>query len=162
MKLTIEVGPLEQYENRLKLLCKLEENGVTIKEKAKENGAKFTRIYTIYMDVKDWADQDEILQVMNNIYNNADFNQVVSAIDDTIASFINGEEDDTAEERNQTEENVLSNAFQVFTKQHQLQEGLYKMSSKTVIYYARVPLTRRTIWHTETEVVVKQLCDYMV
>ncbi|AAU19422.1 PD-(D/E)XK nuclease family protein [Bacillus cereus] len=130
MKLTIEVGPLEQYENRLKLLCKLEENGVTIKEKAKENGAKFTRIYTIYIDVKDWADQDEILQVMNNIYNNADFNQVVSAIDDTIASFINGEEDDTAEERNQTEENVLSNAFQVFTKQHQLQEGLYKMSSK--------------------------------
>lgn len=130
MKLTIEVGPLEQYENRLKLLCKLEENGVTIKEKAKENGAKFTRIYTIYMDVKDWADQDEILQVMNNIYNNADFNRVVSAIDDTIASFINGEEDDTAEERNQTEENVLSNAFQVFTKQHQLQEGLYKMSSK--------------------------------
>ena len=91
MKLTIEVGPLEQYENRLKLLCKLEENGVTIKEKAKENGAKFTRIYTIYMDVKDWADRDEILQVMNNIYNNADFNQVVSAIDDTIASFINGE-----------------------------------------------------------------------
>ncbi|MDA1810944.1 PD-(D/E)XK nuclease family protein [Bacillus sp. HSTU-bmb18] len=130
MKLTIEVGPLEQYENRLKLLCKLEENGVTIKEKAKENGAKFTRIYTVYMDVKDWADQDEILQVMNNIYNNADFNQVVSAIDDAIASFINGEDDDVTEERNQTEENVLSNAFQVFTKQHQLQEGLYKMSSK--------------------------------
>lgn len=130
MKLTIEVGPLEQYENRLKLLCKLEENGVTIKEKAKENGAKFTRIYTVYMDVKDWANQDEILQVMNNIYNSADFNQVVSAIDDTIASFINGEEDDTAEERNQTEENVLSNAFKVFTQQHQLQEGLYKMSSK--------------------------------
>lgn len=130
MKLTIEVGPLEQYENRLKLLCKLEENGVTIKERAKENGAKFTRIYTVYMDVKDWADQDEILQVMNNIYNNADFNQVVSAIDDTIASFINGEDDDVTEERNQTEENVLSNAFQVFTKQHQLQEGLYKMSSK--------------------------------
>ncbi|WP_436864846.1 PD-(D/E)XK nuclease family protein [Bacillus fungorum] len=130
MKLTIEVGPLEQYENRLKLLCKLEENGVTIKEKAKENGAKFTRIYTVYMDVKDWANQDEILQVMNNIYNSADFNQVVSAIDDTIASFINGEEDDTAEERNQREENVLSNAFQVFTQQHQLQEGLYKMSSK--------------------------------
>lgn len=131
MKLTIEVGPLEQYENRLKLLCKLEENGVTIKAKAKENGAKFTRIYTVYMDVKDWADQDEILQVMNNIYNNADFNQVVSAIDDTIASLINGEEDDdTAEERNQIEQNVLSNAFQVFTKQHQLQEDLYKMSSK--------------------------------
>ncbi|WP_144507803.1 PD-(D/E)XK nuclease family protein [Bacillus thuringiensis] len=130
MKLTIEVGPLEQHENRLKLLCKLEENGITIKEKAKENGAKFTRIYTVYRDVKDWADQDEILQVMNNIYNNADFNQVVSAIDDTIASFINGEDDDVTEERNQTEENVLSNAFQVFTKQHQLQEGLYKMSSK--------------------------------
>ena len=35
MKLTIEVGPLEQYENRLKLLCKLEENGVTIKERKK-------------------------------------------------------------------------------------------------------------------------------
>lgn len=137
MKLTIEVGPLEQYENRLKLLCKLEENGVTIKEKAKENGAKFTRIYTVYMDVKDWADQDEILQVMNNIYNNADFNQVVSAIDDTIASFINGEEDDTAEERNQTEENVLSNAFQVFTKQHQLQEDLYKMSSKKPSFIMR-------------------------
>lgn len=80
------------------------------------------REFTQYIWMLKIKHQDEILQVMNNIYNNADFNQVVSAIDDTIASFINGEEDDTAEERNQTEENVLSNAFQVFTKQHQLQK----------------------------------------
>lgn len=131
MKLTIEVGPLEQHENRLKLLYKLEENGITIKEKAKENGAKFTRIYTVYRDVKDWADQDEILQVMNNMYNSAEFNQVVSAIDDTIASFINGEEH-TPEERNRVEVDVdvLANAFQSFIRQHNLQEDLYNISSK--------------------------------
>lgn len=35
MKLIVEVGPLE-YKQRLKLLCKLEENGITIKEKSKE------------------------------------------------------------------------------------------------------------------------------
>ncbi len=35
MKLIVEVGSLE-YKQRLKLLCKLEENGITIKEKSKK------------------------------------------------------------------------------------------------------------------------------
>ncbi len=45
----------------------------------------YTRIYAGYENISDWADQDEILRVMNDMYNNADFNQVVAAIGDTIA-----------------------------------------------------------------------------
>lgn len=130
MKLIVEVGPLE-YEQRLKLLCKLEENGINIKAKSKETGSMYTRIYAGYGKISDWADQDEILRVMNAMYNSADFNQVVEAIGDTIEGLIYGEEDSSSEvvevERNQMEADTLANAFQVFVHKHKFQEGFYNI-----------------------------------
>ncbi|EOP58336.1 hypothetical protein IKQ_00446 [Bacillus cereus VDM053] len=130
MKLIVEVGPLE-YEQRLKLLYKLEENGINIKAKSKETGSMYTRIYAGYGKISDWADQDEILRVMNAMYNSADFNQVVEAIGDTIEGLIYGEEDSSSEvvevERNQMEADTLANAFQVFVHKHKFQEGFYNI-----------------------------------
>ena len=126
MKLIVEVGPLE-YKQRLKLLCKLEENGITIKEKSKEAGSMYTRIYAGYENISDWADQDEILRVMNDMYNNADFNQVVAAIGDTIKGLVYGEEDSSSEfvavESSQTDADTLANAFQLFVHEQKFQEG---------------------------------------
>ncbi|KAA0764495.1 PD-(D/E)XK nuclease family protein [Bacillus sp. SH5-2] len=129
MKLIIEVGPLE-YKQRLKLLCKLEENGINIKAKSKESGSMYTRIYAGYEKISDWADQDEILRVMNDMYNNADFNQVVAAIGDTIKGLVYGQEDSSeivAVESSKTDADILANAFQLFVHEQKFQEGFYNI-----------------------------------
>ncbi|PFI26386.1 PD-(D/E)XK nuclease family protein [Bacillus cereus] len=129
MKLIVEVGPLE-YKQRLKLLCKLEENGINIKAKSKEAGSMYTRIYAGYEKISDWADQDEILRVMNDMYNNADFNQVLAAIGDTIKGLVYGEEDSSeivAVESSQTDVDTLANAFQLFVHEQKFQEGFYNI-----------------------------------
>ncbi|GLV65016.1 hypothetical protein Bmyc01_36850 [Bacillus mycoides] len=129
MKLIVEVGPLE-YKQRLKLLCKLEENGINIKAKSKEAGSMYTRIYAGYEKISDWADQDEILRVMNDMYNNADFNQVVAAIGDTIKGLVYGQEDSSeivAVESSQTDADTLANAFQLFVHEQKFQEGFYNI-----------------------------------
>ncbi|PFD96434.1 hypothetical protein COE15_07590 [Bacillus cereus] len=130
MKLIIEVGPLE-YKQRLKLLCKLEENGINIKGKSKESGSMYTRIYAGYEKISDWADQDEILRVMNEMYNSNDFNKVVEAISETIEALIYGEETPSSEivevERNQMEVDTLTNAFQLFVHHQGFQEEFYNI-----------------------------------
>lgn len=130
MKLIIEVGPLE-YKQRLKLLCKLEENGINIKGRSKESGSMYTRIYAGYEKISDWADQDEILRVMNEMYNSNDFNKVVEAISETIEGLIYGEETPSSEivevERNQIQVDILANAFQLFVHQQGFQGDFYNI-----------------------------------
>ena len=130
MKLIIEVGPLE-HKQRLKLLCKLEENGINIKGRSKESGSMYTRIYAGYEKISDWADQDEILRVMNEMYNSNDFNKVVEAISETIEGLIYGEETPSSEivevERNQIQVDILANAFQLFVHQQGFQEDFYNI-----------------------------------
>ncbi|MBO1626157.1 PDDEXK-like family protein [Bacillus arachidis] len=130
MKLIIEVGPLE-YKQRLKLLCKLEENGINIKGRSKESGSMYTRIYAGYEKISDWADQDEILRVMNEMYNSNDFNKVVEVISETIEGLIYGEETPSSEivevERNQMQVDILANAFQLFVHQQGFQEDFYNI-----------------------------------
>ncbi|WP_000386136.1 PD-(D/E)XK nuclease family protein [Bacillus cereus] len=130
MKLIIEVGPLE-YKQRLKLLCKLEENGINIKGKSKESGSMYTRIYADYETISDWADQDEILRVMNEMYNNNDFNKVIEVISETIEGLIYGEETLSSEivevERNQLAVDTLANAFQLFVHQQSFQGDFYNI-----------------------------------
>ncbi len=130
MKLIIEVGPLE-YKQRLKLLCKLEENGINIKGRSKESGSMYTRIYAGYEKISDWADQDEILRVMNEMYNSNDFNKVIETISETIEGLIYGEETPSSEivevERNQMEVDTLADAFQLFVHQQGFQEEFYNI-----------------------------------
>lgn len=130
MKLIIEVGPLE-YKQRLKLLCKFEENGINIKGRSKESGSMYTRIYAEYEKISDWADQDEILRVMNEMYNSNDFNKVIEVISETIEGLIYGEETSSSEivevERNQMEVDTLADAFQLFVHQQGFQGDFYNI-----------------------------------
>ncbi|KEK22840.1 PD-(D/E)XK nuclease family protein [Bacillus gaemokensis] len=133
MKLIIEVGPLE-YEKRLQLLCKLEENGINIKARSKEAGAMYTRIYAANERINNWADKDEILRTMNTMYNSNGFNEAIAAVSETIKGIIYEQENEddsfsnNAEAKsNQTEKDTLANAFQLFVNQHRFQGDFYNI-----------------------------------
>lgn len=133
MKFIIEVGPLE-YEKRLQLLNKLEENGIPIKGKSKEAGSMYTRIYAANVEIHNWTDKDEILRKMNKMYNSDGFNEVIAAIAEAITSIVY--EEDIAEtetfdsshiQSDQVDKGTLSAAFQLFVTQHNLQEECYNI-----------------------------------
>ncbi|MDE3839046.1 hypothetical protein C0966_06630 [Bacillus methanolicus] len=90
LKLTVEVGPLD-FEERLRLLNALENKGVKIKEKSKENGAKYTRIYSSAVKIENWADKREIVEAMNGLYNKKDFHAIIAAISGTIHDIVYGQ-----------------------------------------------------------------------
>ncbi|ENQ3077403.1 PD-(D/E)XK nuclease family protein [Bacillus cereus] len=133
MKLIIEVGPLE-YEKRLQLLNKLEENGIPIKGKSKEAGSMYTRIYAANEEIRNWTDKDEILLKMNKMYNSNRFNEVTSSIAETITSIVyeeDTEENETPDsshiQSDQVDKGTLAAAFQLFVTQHNLQEECYNI-----------------------------------
>ncbi|MGF9964506.1 PD-(D/E)XK nuclease family protein [Bacillus rhizoplanae] len=133
MKLIIEVGPLE-YEKRLQLLNKLEENGISIKERSKESGSMYTRIYAANEEIHNWTDKDEILRKMNKMYNNNGFNEVISSIAEAITGIVYEEDTEENEtfnsdhiQSNQVDKGTLAAAFQLFVTQHNLQEECYNI-----------------------------------
>lgn len=86
LKLTFEVGPFEDANQRVDFLNKLESYGIKISERSKELGRKYTRIHTRTHVINDWTDSDEIFDIMERLFNKDDLlkmKQLVSkAIDD--------------------------------------------------------------------------------
>lgn len=87
LKLTLEVGPFEDSDERITFLNELELRGIKISERAKEPGRKYTRIYTDTISIKDWSDSEEIYEKMETLYNKKDFistkNNAIEAVDRT-------------------------------------------------------------------------------
>ncbi len=87
LKLTLEVGPFENSDERTTFLNELELSGIKISERAKEPGRKYTRIYTDTISIKDWSDSEEIYEKMETLYNKKDFistkNKAIEAVDRT-------------------------------------------------------------------------------
>ncbi len=87
LKLTFEVGPFEDSDERIAFLKQLEISGIKISERAKEPGRKYTRIYTDTISIKDWSDSEEIYEKMETLYNKKDFistkNKAIEAVDRT-------------------------------------------------------------------------------
>ena len=87
LKLTLEVGPFEDSDERITFLNELELSGIKISERAKEPGRKYTRIYTDTISIKDWSDSEEIYEKMETLYNKKDFistkNKAIEAVDRT-------------------------------------------------------------------------------
>lgn len=87
LKLTLEVGPFEDSDERITFLNELELSGIKISERAKEPGRKYTRIYTDTISIKDWSDSEEIYEKMETLYNKKDFistkNKAIKAVDRT-------------------------------------------------------------------------------
>lgn len=67
LKVNIEIGPLA-YEKRLRLLEALEQNGVSIRPSAKLEGKKYTKIYTNTIEIEDWANKQQIVEGLNELY----------------------------------------------------------------------------------------------
>ena len=67
LKINIEIGPLP-YEKRLKLLESLEKNGISIRPTAKLEGKKYTKIYTDTIEIEDWANKQQIIDGLNQLY----------------------------------------------------------------------------------------------
>lgn len=66
----IEIGPFNNPEHRLQFLLHLEKTGFRIKDRSKKLESQYSRIFTKYVKVNDWSDEDEILEVMNDLYTN--------------------------------------------------------------------------------------------
>ena len=68
LKLVLELGPI-QPDFRLAVIEALEENGMTIHPRSKLPTAKYTRVFSKARVVNDWENIDEVLAVMEYLYN---------------------------------------------------------------------------------------------
>jgi len=66
----VEIGPFNDPEQRVLFLNHLETHGFKIKDRSKKLESQYTRIYTKYINIKDWSNREEILEVMTDLYNN--------------------------------------------------------------------------------------------
>ncbi|KYO68557.1 PD-(D/E)XK nuclease family protein [Thermovenabulum gondwanense] len=87
LKLTLEIGPFEDANKRIKFLEKLEMHGVKINNKAKEPGRQYTRIYTRTSDIKDWTDFEEISDAMEELYENKELRELKNRVEQAIKEF---------------------------------------------------------------------------
>lgn len=67
LKITIEVGPVP-YDQRLKILNALEQQGIHIRPAAKIEGKKYTRVFTQTIPVADWSSKQEIVDKMESLF----------------------------------------------------------------------------------------------
>lgn len=115
LKLTIEVGPIK-HDERVLVLNTLESKGAAIKDSSKEEGKKFTRIYTstIQLGSEDWTDKPKIIDAMNELYQREDFKRILGVISKTVDELVDGEssEEDEAAVLDDTVEVVNTVALQ--------------------------------------------------
>ncbi|RLQ91334.1 PD-(D/E)XK nuclease family protein [Planomicrobium sp. Y74] len=97
IKITVEVGPIP-YEERYQLLTMLEKHGISFQQNAKQEGKKYTKIYTAWTEVKDWASKQEVLNSMLELYNAPEINDLFQKIALSVEGMAQHEE---------AEENVL-------------------------------------------------------
>lgn len=79
IKITVEVGPIP-YEERYQLLTMLEKQGINFQQNAKQEGKKYTKIYTAWTEVNDWASKQEVLKSMLELYNAPEINDLFQKI----------------------------------------------------------------------------------
>lgn len=92
LKITVEVGPIA-YGERLHLLTMLEKHGVNFQQNAKQEGKKNTRIYTAWVEVKDWASKQEVLKSMLDLYNAPELNDLYRKIALSVEAMTQKQED---------------------------------------------------------------------
>ena len=85
LKLYVEVGPID-YAERLPLLEALEVKNISFWKSGKQEGKKFTRIYTDSIDVSDWTSASVVTDAMTSLLNTEAFHSfnttVTTVLDD--------------------------------------------------------------------------------
>lgn len=84
LKLYIEIGNLE-FNHRIKLLEKLEENGYTIKSSSKSPNSMYTRIFTDQVYVSDWSSIEKVHEAIQKLANSKKFEDNITRINQSIA-----------------------------------------------------------------------------
>ncbi|MGF7012306.1 hypothetical protein M2145_001014 [Lachnospiraceae bacterium PF1-21] len=87
LKLVLEVGPFDDASKRIKFLETLQQQGVKIKESAKQPGKKYTRIFSQTVPIKDWGDEDEVFEAMKKLFNRNDLATVIEQVTRGINQF---------------------------------------------------------------------------
>lgn len=94
LKITVEVGPI-LYKERYQLLTMLEKQGITFQQNAKQEGKKYTKIYTAWTEVKDWASKQEVLNSMLELYDTPQINDVFQKIALSVEAMTQMQEEET-------------------------------------------------------------------
>lgn len=78
----LEVGPFENGEERLRFINFLENNGYPIRRTAKRLESKYTRLVTNYIKIKDWSDEEELIEKLEDIYkkNKSEINKIIETV----------------------------------------------------------------------------------
>lgn len=66
----LQVGPFIRPEQRVCFIKHLEDYDFKIKDRSKKLESKYTRIFTKYLRVKDWSDQEEVYSIMDDLFRN--------------------------------------------------------------------------------------------
>lgn len=138
LKITIELGPIP-FEKRLKFLTELENQGMLIRQSAKSEERKYTKIYTQTIDITDWANKNVIIQGMEQLYHDP-------TLEDTfkmIALAMESMKEEMQEEIDQLEDEIHGlipskripkEAFLKFAKAHGISEEIYRYKGHTASF----------------------------
>lgn len=133
LKINVEVGPIP-YENRLKLLSRLEEQGVSFRSTGKLEGKKYTRIFTQTTTVSDWADKKTVLEAMNQLYHDSELNSTFKKIALAIELMMKDEEkiQETFENtfHYESKENISEGAFIKFAENNGIATDQHKIKGR--------------------------------
>jgi len=131
LKLTIEVGPTP-YEKRLPFLNALEQQEIRIRPTAKIEGKKFTRVHSQTVEIADWANKEQVLQGIDELYHSDETRKILKSIALAVESLHSNTQGTIELERDlYTQSSVIpSKAFDQFVEHYNDQILKYRYTSK--------------------------------
>lgn len=138
LKLYLEVGPIP-YEKRVRFLRELEKQQIHIRESAKLEGRKYTRIYTQYTTVSDWANKDEIVKSMEGLYHDPALNEVFKKIALAVEAMGKELEELDRQERavqpvHPSSGTISKGAFVRFAENHDITEDHFQIGNRNASF----------------------------
>lgn len=100
LKITIELGPIP-FEKRFAFLTELENLGMPIRPSAKSEERKYTKIYTQTTDISDWANKNEIIHGMEQLYHDTKLEETfkrIALVVESMKEEIQGEKEQLEDE----------------------------------------------------------------
>lgn len=107
----------------------LEKQGVSFQQNAKMEGKKYTKVYTAWADVSDWASKQKVLKSMLELYEAPELNDLFRKIAQSVESMTQQDEIELEEEIERKEiagatkvPGIPRTAFQKFCTEHGIDE----------------------------------------
>lgn len=133
LKINVEVGPIP-FEQRLKLLHALENQGISIRSSAKLEGKKYTKIFTSTISITDWANKQEIVTGMEQMYHDTALLSTFKKIACAVESMERGEELLLEQPKKNLVAQIPDGAFQQFAATFQIMAGDYRSQGRMISF----------------------------